>query len=657
MRGTTDARARRRAWIATTTALLLASSAGAASPADSDLGGMNIEDLLEVEVTSVSKRSQKVSEAPGAVTVLSGEDIRRSGARSIPEALRAVPGLHVAQIDANKWAITARGFNSQFANKLLVLIDGRSVYTPLFSGVFWDVQDVMLEDVDRIEVIRGPGGTLWGANAVNGVINIITKSADQTQGIAVSAGSGTLDKRFTDVRLGGALGDVSARGYIKYFDRNALESGGAPANDQWDALRGGFRMDWDVTEQDRITVQGDYYDGTANDRLLIPVLNRHLFSGGNVLTRWNHVGDDGSETQLQFYYDRTERDVTTLLDEERNTVDIELNHHFAPSKHHDLVVGGGYRMTSDDITSAAVTFAPTSVTEHLAQLFIQDEIAVVENLLSFTIGSKFEYNGYTGFEYQPSIRALLTPNPRHSFWGAISQAVRTPSRADRDLFVTAPSQDLPLTIDTYVGNPAFQSEELLAYEAGYRGQVLDTVSLDVATYYNDYRDLRSLESTAPPVPCGPFTCRSLTFGNQVNASAWGVETSATWIPTPWWQLQSGYTYMKLDVGTDPGSTDITSQNQEGDTPEHQFFLLSRMSLPWNFELDSSLYWVDRLKSQNVPSYTRFDVRVGWHATEHLEFSLVGQNLTSGRHMEFENGLFTLSTQVPRSVYGMVTWRH
>jgi iron complex outermembrane receptor protein len=516
----------------------------------------------------------------------------------------------------------------------------------------------MLEDVDRIEVIRGPGGTLWGANAVNGVINIITKSADQTQGVVVSAGSGSLENRFTDARIGGQVGDAYARGYFKYFDRDEFESTGAvPANDEWDMLRGGFRMDWDLTDRDRVTLQGDYYDGEANDLLLIPIPNRHLINGGNVLTRWNHTSENGSETQLQLYYDRTERNVITLLDEERNTVDIELNYHFAPLDRHDVVIGGGYRMTNDELTPAAITFTPTSVTDHLAQLFIQDQIVLVEDLLSFTIGSKFEYNNYTGFEYQPSVRALLTPDPRHSVWGAISRAVRTPSRADYHLLATAPSQDLPATLDTYIGNPAWNSEELLAYEVGYRGQVMDTVSLDVAAYYNDYENLRSLELLAPPAACGPFTCRTLTFGNLANASAWGVEASATWIATPWWQLQAGYTYMDLDVEIEAGSTDITTQNQQGDTPDHQIFLLSRMSLPWNFELDTSLYWVDQLDSQPVSSYTRLDLRLGWHATESLELSLVGQNLTDAHHAEFENGLFSQRNLIPRSVYGMVTWRH
>jgi iron complex outermembrane receptor protein len=431
-----------------------------------------------------------------------------------------VPGLHVSQIDANKWAITARGFNGQFANKLLVMIDGRSVYTPLFSGVFWDVQDVMLEDVDRIEVIRGPGGTMWGANAVNGVVNIITKSAHDTEGISVSGGAGTLERRFTEARVGGSFGGAAARGYIKYFDRADMKTNtGAQANDAWSMTRGGFRMDWDLGEHDEVTLQGDYYDGKVDDTLALGIPSRQLVNGGNLLSRWNHVTDSGAATQLQFYYDRTERTVGFLLTEERNAVDLELNHHFAPSKRHSLVIGGGYRMVADEISPMAISFTPTNTTDHLAQLFLQDEISVVDGLLSFTLGSKFEYNNYTGFEFQPSARVLLTPDPRHSLWGAISRAVRTPSRADLHLATTAPSTDLPDTIDTFTGNPGFLSEVLWAYELGYRGQVLDDVSLDLAAYYHDYEDLRSTEVLASAVGPAPAAGASAPSARSPSATS------------------------------------------------------------------------------------------------------------------------------------------
>ncbi|MDH3213092.1 MAG: TonB-dependent receptor [Myxococcales bacterium] len=656
----------RNCWRAWGTALLLLQPAAAVSAEEPppDLGLMSIEDLLEVEVTSVSKRAQKVSDAPAAITVLTSEDIRRSGATTIPDALRMVPGLHVAQIDGNKWAITARGFNSQFANKLLVMIDGRTVYTPLFSGVFWDVQDVMLEDVDRIEVVRGPGGTLWGANAVNGVINIITKPAAATQGGLVAAGAGSVERYFTQARFGGKLAEgAHYRMYAKYFDRGSLEtSTGSSAHDDWDMARGGFRVDWNATGSDSFTFQGDYYDGDVSDTLLTGTQENQALRGGNFLTRWNHEFSGGSDMQFQLYYDRTDRDVDALLTEKRNTVDLELQHHFQPLRRHDVVVGAGYRMNDDDIDPRATAFAPKSRTNHLASSFVQDEVTLIEDLLSVTIGSKFEHNDYTGFEFQPSGRALYSPSDRHSLWAAISRSVRTPSRADNDVAFMSPASDQPNTLNTYLGNRDLEAEDLLAYELGYRGQPLDTLSLDVAAYYNDYDGLRSSDIVAsspcpaPPFPLG-FTCNMISFSNRVDASAWGVEAIATWIPVPFWHLTGGYTYMHVDVDPRNSSTDPTAVDQEGETPRHQFFVLSRLNLPFDLEFDTSLYWADDLRAQPVGEYTRLDARLGWRPLDQLELSLVGQNLTEARHPEFENGLFSLRSQVPRSVYGKVTWRY
>ena len=657
-------RNRWRAWI---TALLLLQPAAAASAKEPppDLGLMSIEDLLEVEVTSVSKRAQKVSDAPAAITVLTGEDIRRSGATNIPDALRMVPGLHVAQIDGSKWAITARGFNSQFANKLLVMIDGRTVYTPLFSGVFWDVQDVMLEDVDRIEVVRGPGGTLWGANAVNGVINIITKPAAATQGGLVAAGAGSVERYFTQARFGGQLAEgAHYRVYAKYFDRGSLDtSTGDSADDDWDMARGGFRVDWNATGSDSFTFQGDYYDGGVSDTLLDGTQENQDLRGGNFLTRWNHEFSGGSDMQLQLYYDRTDRDVDALLTEKRNTLDLELQHHFQPSRRHDVVVGVGYRMNDDDIDPRLADFSPTSRTNHLASSFVQDEITLIEDLLSVTLGSKFEHNDYTGFEFQPSGRALYSPSDRHSLWAAISRSVRTPSRADNDVDFWSPASDQPDTFNNYLGNRDLEAEDLLAYELGYRGQPLDALSLDVAAYYNDYDGLRSSDivfstpGPCPPIGVGVCTFNTISFSNRVDASAWGVEAIATWIPIPFWHLTGGYTYMHVDVDPRSSSTDPTAVDQAGDTPRHQFFVLSRLNLPFDLEFDTSLYWADDLGSQPVGEYTRLDLRLGWRPLDALELSLVGQNLTEARHPEFEDGLFSLRSQVPRSVYGKVTWRY
>ncbi len=634
-----------------------------AADTDRDLGLMSIEELLEIEVTSVSKHPQKVSEAPAAITVLTGEDIRRSGVTSVPEALRMVPGMHVAQIDGNKWAITSRGFNDQFANKLLVLIDGRSVYTPLFSGVFWDIQDVMLEDVDRIEVVRGPGGTLWGANAVNGVINIITKSAAETQGSLVSVGSGSIERYFTQARIGGTLGEnTHYRVYAKYFTREDLadEPGGA-ANDDWSMTRGGFRMDWDAQTGDSLTFQGDYYGGEENEVLLGGFSGGEKVSGGNLLTRWDHEFEDGSAAHLQVYYDNVQRKVENIIRADRDTVDIELQHRFSPRADHTVVVGAGYRVTIDDLSSGGVSFSPESRTDHLVSGFIQDEVAVIEDWLTLTVGSKFEHNDYSGWEFQPSGRALLTPHDRHSLWAAISRAVRTPSRADNDVAFITPSTVSPGTFDVFSGNRSLRSDDLLAYELGYRGQLLDSFSLDLAAYYNDYDDLRSTDVTSPvPVVCPPPLpavpiCNTLLFGNNLDAAAWGFEADGTWTATSFWQISGGYTYRRIQVDRS-SSTDVTAAGLEGDTPRHQFHLLSRLNLPHDLEFDTSLYFVDALNSQPVRDYTRVDLRLGWQPTQNLELSLVGQNLLESRHEEFESGLFSMRSRIPRSVYGMVTYR-
>jgi len=612
---------------------------------------------MEIEVTSVSKRPQPMGEAAAAVYVITNEDIRRSGATSIPEALRLAPGLHVAHIDANKWAVTARGFNSQFANKLLVLIDGRSVYTHLFSGVYWDVQDVVLEDIDRIEVIRGPGGTLWGANAVNGVINIITRKAKETQGWLASGGGGTVERAFGTARYGEALGKhAHLRGYVKYFDRADFEAEhGGEANDEWTTIRGGFRIDWDLSENDSLTLQGDYYDGNSDTTLLdVMVPTNDTFTGGNILARWRHVFSKGSDLSLQVYYDRTERITEALFGEDRDTVDVELEHRFRPLPSHDLVWGAGYRLLNDDTENDFISFLPDQRTDHLVSGFVQDQISLFGDRLLLTLGSKFEHNDYTGFEYQPNLRALWKPHPRHSAWGAISRAVRTPSRAGHDIRFFYPG-----TNRLVLGNPNFRSENLLAYEIGYRSQLSDQISFDVAAYYNDYDDLRTNEVGSVPLPTPPYPpgAERVVFGNQAEAVAYGVEVSASWKVTDRWTLAGWYTLMKVDLDLKAGSTDDSTEGTEDDTPTHQVHFRSRMNLPGNLEFDTLLFYVGAVPNQNTEDYTRLDLRLGWRPVESLELSVAGQNLVQDRHQEFGDGFFTVGTSVPRSVYGKLTWRY
>jgi iron complex outermembrane recepter protein len=646
-------------WIALA-ALIAVPHSALAQAADADLLNLDIEDLMRIEVTTVSKRAQPLSAAPAAVTVITSEDIRRSGMTSVPELLRRVPGLHVAQIDSNTWAITARGFNSQFANKLLVMIDGRSVYTPLFSGVYWDVQDLLLEDVDRIEVVRGPGGTMWGANAVNGVINIITKEAAQTQGALVSALAGNADRVIAGARYGGAISErAHYRAYVKYLKRDDFdERAGVRAHDEWDVARGGLRFDWKPTDADHLTLQGDYYGGNSEETSLLQDQSQSDLGGGNAIASWSHVLSQDSDVQLRLWYDRTERD-GDLLGEDRDTFDLEFQHRFSPLARNDLLWGAGYRLTADEIdSSGTVGFDPEHRTVQLANVFVQDEISVIENLVSLTLGTKVEHNDYTHVEFLPNARALFTPSDRHSFWAAVSRAVRAPSRAENDVALLVPNGTTPPQFLQLNGDRGFDSENLLAFELGYRAIPFEKASIDVAAYYNVYDDLRSLEPRAPIVnfPGPGLVTVPLVAENRLDARGYGVEVSGAWSVAPFWRLEAGYTLMILDIDQDD-SADPTARGQQKDTPVHQVHAGSLVDLPWNFELDTQVYWVDNVSNQDVHDYARLDARLGWHPLPQLELSLVGQNLGRKEHDEFGPSFTALPTSVPRSFYGKVTWRY
>jgi len=644
-----------------------------------DLTELPIEDLMNIEITSVSKKQQKLSDAAAAVFVITQEDIRRSGATSIPEALRMAPGVEVARINANQWAITVRGFNSHFANKLLVLIDGRSVYSPLFSGVFWDVQDTLLEDIDRIEVIRGPGASLWGANAVNGVINIITKHARDTLGGLISAGGGTEERGFGEIRYGGKFGEETYyRAYAKYFDRShSLDPSGDAAHDDWDALRGGFRLDRELSAHDSVTLQGDIYRGRSGETLTIASIKSpfmrtfddHIRSqGGNVLGRWTHVVSKSSEIVVQMYYDRTERR-ESINGEKRNTLDIDLQHRWVLGERQEVVWGLGYRFTRDDIkNSFAVSFHPDQRSNHLFSGFLQDDIVLFRDRLRLILGSKFEHNDFTGFEIQPTGRMLWTPWSRHFFWGAVSRAVHTPSRADEDLRVNAAvippgmppnSGPLPLYVRVF-GNPELKSEELVAYELGYRFQTTKRLSFDIASFYNIYDHLRSAEPGRPILegePSSPHLLFPLTVSNRVKGKTYGVEVAADWRPLGWWHLQASYSYLviKLDGGE---SLDPSATVDAGRSPRNQFHLLSSMNLPGGLEWDLNFRFVDELPEFNVKSYASLDVRLAWKPRPNVEWAIVGQNLLSRSHAEFKGEaiMSSLPAEVERGVYGKVTWR-
>lgn len=644
----------------------------------SSLADLSLEQLMDLEITSVSKKEERFFDAPAAVYVLTNEDIRRSGATSIPEALRMVPGLEVAQIDANKWAISARGFNDQFANKLLVLIDGRSVYTPFFAGVYWDVQDVMLEDIDRIEVIRGPGATLWGANAVNGVINITTKNAKETQGGLVSTGFGSHEQGFGEARYGGKLGEgLFYRVYAKYFNReNFQERQEREANDDWDMIRGGFRLDWDFAKRDKLTLQGDLYDGavgeTSTSVRLTPPFSQTIRRdddvwGGNLLGRWTHNFSDGSSTNLQLYYDRTEREIFTIR-ETRNTFDADFQHDLAVGTRHAVVWGLGYRLNTDHIPtlsgqSDTIRIVPLRKHDQLFNAFAQDQITLLPGRLALTLGAKFEHNDYSGFEIQPSARLAWTPSQQHTVWGAVSRAVRTPARVEHDVIYNLaafPNPDGPLTTVTIFGNRDFQAEELLAYELGYRFQPFSRLSLDLATFYNVYNDLRVSEPGFPffaatAVP--PRVIVPLRIANRMHGETYGVELAGTLMATEWWRLQAGYTWLEMQLRQSPGSHATDAITIEGQNPHHQFNFRSFIDLPWRLQFDTMLYYVDNLPTFSIPSYVRLDLRLGWQPTDNLELSIVGQNLTEAKHKEFGAPLLGApQVEIERSVYGKITWK-
>ena len=630
-----------------------------------DLTEIPVEDLGKIHVTLGSKKEETLLDTPAAISVLTQDDIHRSGATSIPEALRLVPGMDVAQVDSHTWAISARGFNDVFADKLLVMQDGRSVYTPLFSGVFWDVQDTLMENIDRIEVIRGPGASLWGANAVDGVINIVSKSAQDTQGWLVTGGGGTEERGFGSAQYGGKLADdVYYRVYGKYFDRSSFDTpSGGDAQDAWEMGQGGFRVDWDAASENLLTLQGDIYGGREDqtydtfnpanplDPSLLVQDVVHV-SGGNILGRWSHAFSDTSDLKLQMYYDRTFRE-NTIFTEGRNTYDIDLQHHFALGQRNDFVWGLGYRLSADKIDNTpTLSFIPDSLNTQLYGAFAQDEVTLIERQLRLTLGARLEHNDFTGFEFQPNGRLLWTPHERHTIWASVSRAVRTPSDAEEDIKL---NEVTPGGVTMFNGNPNFVSENVMAYELGYRTQPMTNLSFDLAAFYNVYDHLRSLEPIAPPPP--PPAVTSLQVANKLDGETYGFEAAATWQVTEWWRLQPAYTLLKMHLHLDPDSLDPISVTDSGQSPQQQFSLRSSMDLTRNATLDCTLRYVDELPAFNIPSYVTMDVRLGWHVNKNLEVALVGQNLLSARHAEFApTFIATQVTEVPRSGYAQLTWR-
>jgi len=648
------------------------------SPASADLSQMSLEELMNVQVTSVSRRPQRLIQAAAAIQVITSDDIRRAGATSLPEALRLADNLEVAQINAHDWAISARGFNADLANKLLVLIDGRAVYTPLYGGVLWNVQDYPLSDIERIEVVSGPGGTLWGANAVNGVINIITKSARDTQGLHAEAAAGNILDDQEELRYGGQpAAGLYVRGYGQYTGRgDEVTTSGASARDAWQIGRSGFRLDDDATPHDQVTLQGDLYHGVED----AGSVGEEDMSGGNILGRWAHLASTGSSMTLALYYDHTYLSQpypasppalyysgfpATALADDLDTEDAQFQYQFAAGSRQQFVWGLEYRATQELDEGLFVQFLPPQLNQNLYSGFLQDQIMLAP-AMSLIVGSKLEHNDYTGFEVEPNVRWQWNPEPEQLLWAAVSRAVRTPSRYDRDLLVPTGLTNAPAPFvfpTSYLtGSKNFDTETLIAYELGYRAAFASRWSGSLSTFINDYDHLRSTTATATTADY-PFPY-PVYFQNHLEGTTAGVELSSSYQPRDWWHVHAGYDVLIEHLHVSPGQVDTTGALGETADPKGQAFLRSSMDLPRGMTFDAALRWVDALHIDNsptggpvvgvVPAYWQLDSRLAWQATPQLTISIVGQNLLREYHTEY--GYPSPDRErIARSVLARLTW--
>jgi iron complex outermembrane receptor protein len=639
-----------------------------------DLTNESIEDLMNIQVTSVSKTEQNLSQAASAVFVITPDDIRHSDATNIPELLRMVPGLDVARINANTWAVSTRGFNARFSSELLVLMDGRTVYTPTTGGVFWDVLDLPLGNVERIEVIRGPGASVWGANAVNGVINIITKKASETQGTLLVAGDGNVEQGFGTIQYGGRAGkSTDYRVYAKYLNQGRFPSlAGADGGDGWRMLRGGFRSDSVLSSKDTLMFQGDLYrgrEGTPTSEFVFtpaPVAqNLDLLvnlSGGFLQGVWNHTLSSHSNTSLQLSYDAYERN--DQLRESRRTFDLDFQHNFSGWTRQNIVWGLTYRYSasrSDGILG--ISLVPADLNTQLFSSFIQDEIAIVPDRLFLTVGAKLEHNYYTGFGTMPGARVAWTPTKRHTLWAAISKTERTPS--ETDVALRAPAGLFPgpggiPVLLTLFGNPHIDNEESVDYEMGYRTMVSRQLSIDFTAYYNEYSHQETSEPSTPFLvnTPSPHLVLPLVFENLMHGETHGMEIAVNWKAADRWTLSPGYAFEQIHMHLAPTSQDTTSVSEaQGSSPVNAAQLRSHLALAPRLTWDTSAYFVGRLTDPEEPSYTRLDTGLSWELGERIGLRLVGQNLLRDRHEEFVDTTgSTMSTLIKRSAYAKVEWR-
>jgi len=607
-----------------------------------DLERLSIEDLANIEISSVSKVAQPLSEAPAAIYVITHDDIVRSGATTVPEMLRLAPNLEVEQTSASGYVITARGFNGSsaaqnFSDKLLVLIDGRSVYSPLYSGVYWDMQDVLPEDVDRIEVISGPGATLWGANAVNGVINIITRKSADTQGVLLEAQGGNQVSTI-DARLGGHVGaDLTYRVYARYLHgEHTLTTTGASADDDWTKPQGGFRVDWTATPKDTLTLQGDAYRGSeaqagAADQTI---------GGQDFVGRWNHAWSPTSALQVQMYYDHVTRSTPAQGEFGLDTFDLDVQHNFSLGARNAVVWGGGVRTTHYQIDGTPIFFfTPSARTLNLVNLFVQDTLSIT-SALKLTLGMKMEHDPYTGWAALPSARLSWKLNERTLFWAAASRAIRSATPFDRDV------NEILGGILFLAGSDRFRPEDVVTYETGVRAQPTSNLSLSVSGFYNVYDHLRSIEFD-------PVTLLPLRWGNMLRGDTFGVEAWADFKPVHWWRLSAGFNILEERFAFKQGASQLLGLEQLGDDPEYQVSGRSSMDLGSNVTLDADIRYTGALPNPALPAYVELNTRLAWRVTDHIELSIAGRNLIHDQHQE----LPPPASAIPRSFLAGLQWRY
>ena len=660
----------------------MAASPGAAAADGADLADLGLEALLNVEVTSVSRKAQHLYDTAAAVFVVTNEDIRRSGVTSIPEALRMVPGVQVARFSNDKWAVSARGAAGRFANKLLVMIDGRSIYSPLFSGVLWEAQDMLLEDVDRIEVIRGPGAALWGANAVNGIINIITKKAKDTQGGFAQLGAGTEEKGFAAVRYGGSSGeDTQYRVYAKTYARDgSVDMNGASGGDNSQSLKSGFRLDRRISAGARLMATGDIYEAHSGEQWIVPQVTPPYGAltpmternrGVNLLGRYERSFENGSAAAVQAYIDSTYLAVSPIVTERRDTVDLDFQHQLQLGSDHDFIWGLNYRESTDEVsTSGFIRLFPDRESFRLVSAFAHDDISLVRERLRLIVGAKFEHNSFTGAEPQPNIRLLWTPDASHTIWAAASRAVRTPSRADRESildesvrppFSAGNPSPLPVVVEsTFQPGVKRLSEKLNALEVGYKAQFHPRLALDLAAFSNRYPSLRGLVTGPLTVQFSPapYLLQQFYLDNGLSGRTTGFEASLDWRPLNRWRLQASYS--RMHVNFDPSSDlgrSTYAQFIRDSAAGSEYSLRSLLDLAPGRQFDLWLRHVASIARGDIPAYTELDARYGWQARNNLDLSLVGQNLLHSRHREyFEDLVHSPQLQVQRSIYVQARWR-